>query len=208
MIGMEVPLSMDHFGRIGVDSCIRLGRALERFCPAWLEDLIPWHYTAQWKRITDALDSPTMTGEDIYLKEGFEKLCEQQAVDMIHPDLASSGGILETKKIGDAAQRHGVAMALHCAGSPVSCMANVHCAAATENFLVLEHHSAEVPWWNDLVDGVEKPIVDRGFVRVPETAGLGITLNDDAVRAHLRQPGYFESTHQWDCEISYDFIYS
>ena len=66
-------------------------------------------------------------------------------MDIIHPDLATSGGMLETNKIGDMAQEYGVPMAMHFAGSPVSCMANVHCAAATENFLVLENHSVDVP---------------------------------------------------------------
>jgi len=71
-------------------------------------------------------------------------------VDILHPDLATSGGILETK-IGDAIQEHGVAMAMHFPGTPVSCMASVHCAAATEYFLVLENHSVDVhggeTWW-------------------------------------------------------------
>jgi L-alanine-DL-glutamate epimerase-like enolase superfamily enzyme len=56
------------------------------------------------------------------------------AVDIIHPDLATSGGLLETKRIGDYAEENGIAMAMHQAGTPVSFMANVHCAAATQNF--------------------------------------------------------------------------
>ena len=62
-------------------------------------------------------------------------------------------------------------MAMHFAGTPISFMANVHCAAATENFLALEHHSLDVPWWDDLVHGPEKPIVKNGFVGVPDTPG-------------------------------------
>ena len=50
------------------------------------------------------MDIPILTGEDIYLKEPFEVLCRNHAVDIIHPDLLTSGGILETKKIGDVAQ--------------------------------------------------------------------------------------------------------
>ena len=73
-------------------------------------------------------------------------------------------------------------------------MANVHCAAATENFLVLENHSVDVPWWGDLVDGVEKPIVNQGFITVPEKPGLGVTLNEDVVQAAPAEPGYFEPT--------------
>jgi L-alanine-DL-glutamate epimerase-like enolase superfamily enzyme len=207
-VGMDVPLCADHFGHIGVNSCIRLGKALEPYNLAWLEDMIPWQYTDLWKQITDAVDIPTLTGEDIYLKEPFVELCRNHAVDIIHPDLASSGGILETHKIGDMAQEYGVPMAMHFAGTPVSCMANVHCAAATENFLVLENHSVDVPWWNDLVDGIEKPIVNKGFITVPDKPGLGITLNDEVIKQHLLEPGYFEPTPQWDRERSWDRLWS
>jgi L-alanine-DL-glutamate epimerase-like enolase superfamily enzyme len=207
-VGMEVPLSADHFGHIGVNSCIRLGKALEKYNMAWLEDMIPWQHTELLKKISDAVNIPLATGEDIYLKEGFEELAKNHAVDILHPDLATSGGILETKKIGDMAQSYGLAMAMHFAGSPVSCMANVHCAAATENFLTLENHSVDVPWWSDLVEGVEKPIVNHGFITVPEKAGLGITLNDDVMKQHLLEPGYFEPTPQWNTERSHDRLWS
>ncbi|WP_395141783.1 mandelate racemase/muconate lactonizing enzyme family protein [Armatimonas sp.] len=208
LVGWEIPLAADHFGHIGVSSCIRLGRALEPFQLAWLEDLIPWQYTALWKRITDAVQLPTCTGEDIYLKEGFIELCRHSAVDIIHPDLATSGGILETKKIGDAAQEFGIPMAMHFAGTPVSCMANVHCAAATENFLVLENHSVDVPWWDDLVEGISKPIVENGFIKVPDTPGLGITLKDEVAIQHLLDERYFEPTPEWDDESSADRLWS
>ncbi len=207
-VGMEVPLSADHFGHIGLNSCIKLGKALEKYNMAWLEDMIPWQYTDLWKKITDALDVPTLTGEDIYLKEHFVELARNHSVDILHPDLATSGGILETKKIGDAIQEYGVPMAMHFAGSPVSCMANVHCAAATENFLVLENHSVDVPWWSDLVEGVEKPIVNHGFITVPDGPGLGITLNDEVMKQHLLTPGYFEPTPEWDKERSADRLWS
>jgi len=207
-VGMEVPLSADHFGHIDVNSCIRLGKGLEKYNMAWLEDMIPWQCTDLWKKITDAIDVPTLTGEDIYLKEHFIELARNHAVDLLHPDLATSGGILETKKIGDAIQEYGVGMAMHFAGTPVSCMANVHCAAATENFLVLENHSVDVPWWGDLVEGIEKPIVNKGFITVPEKPGLGVTLNDEVVKQHLLEPGYFEPTPEWNKERSHDRLWS
>jgi L-alanine-DL-glutamate epimerase-like enolase superfamily enzyme len=207
-VGWEVPLAADHFGHIGVNSCIRLGRELEKYNLAWLEDMIPWQYTDLMKKITDSVDIPILTGEDIYLKEPFLELCRNHAVDIIHPDLATSGGILETKKIGDGAQEYGVAMAMHFAGTPVSCMANVHCAAATENFLVLENHSVDVPWWDDLVEGIEKPIVSKGHIKVPDKPGLGITLNEAVVKQHLLEPGYFEPTPQWNTDRSNDRLWS
>jgi L-alanine-DL-glutamate epimerase-like enolase superfamily enzyme len=87
-------------------------------------------------------------------------------------------------------------------------MASVHCAAATENFLVMENHSIEVPWWNDMVTGPDKPIVNKGFITVPDKPGLGVTLNDDVVKQHLAEPGYFEPTTQWNVDRSNDRSWS
>ena len=146
--------------------------------------------------------------EDIYLKEEFQKLVDSRAVDVVHPDLASSGGLLETKKIGDLAMEGGVAMALHYAGTPVGFLASVHCAAATQNFLCLEHHGVDVEKWEDLVTGIEKPIVQNGYAKVPDTPGLGIELNEDVVREFLAEPGYFEPTPEWDEMRSWDRLWS
>ena len=183
IVGYEVPLAIDHIGHIGLESCIRLGQALDQFSLAWYEDMIPWQFTDQYVKLSRAVKTPICTGEDIYLKEGFLPLFRERAVSIIHPDLASSGGILETKKIGDLAQEYGIAMAMHMAGSPIAALAGVHCAAATENFLVLENHSVDSPQWNTLVTGLPNPIIQNGYIEVPETPGLGIgDLNEEAVR--------------------------
>ena len=210
VIGMDIPLASDHYGHITVNSCIKLARAMEKWSLAWMEDMVPWQYGTLLKQIRDAVDIPLLTGEDIYLKEDFMKLIDLGAIDMIHPDLASAGGLMETKKIGDYAHDHGVPMAMHFAGSPVSFMANVHTAAASENFIALEHHSLDVPWWETLVTTADgKPLVDHGFAPVPDTPGLGVELNEEAVRAHLR-PGsrYFDPTPDWDKERSNDRLWS
>lgn len=209
-VGMEIPLSMDHLGHLGVKSIIRLGKAYEKYNLSWMEDVIPWTYTDLLKQISDQSPTPILTGEDIYLKEPFRVLCERHAVSKIHPDLATSGGILETHKIGDMAEEYGVPMAMHFAGTPISCMANIHCAAATQNFLALENHSLDVPWWSLLVEeGVKTPFVNHGWIEVPDRPGLGVTLNEDVVRQHLApNSGYFEPTPQWDQERSWDRLWS
>lgn len=207
-VGMEIPISADHFGHISVKACIKLGKALEKYNMGWLEDMIPWQRTDLWKFITDSIDVPTLTGEDIFLKEGFIELARNHAVDMVHPDVLTTGGILETKKIGDACQEYGVGMCIHMAESPIGALAAVHVAAATENFMVMEIHSVEVPWWQDLVNGVEKPIMNKGFVTVPSGPGLGFTtLNEDLIRQHL-DGGYFEPTPEWDRDRSNDRLWS
>jgi L-alanine-DL-glutamate epimerase-like enolase superfamily enzyme len=210
VVGFEVPIAADHFGHIGVDDCIRLGEALEPYNLAWLEDMVPWQFTDQWIKMERALKTPVCTGEDIYLKEGFLPLLQAHAVNVIHPDLATSGGILETKKIGDLAQEYGVSMALHMAGTPISTIAAVHCAAATENFIALEHHFTEVPFWGDFIDGIPKPVIQNGYICVPEAPGLGFNINEEALREHLipEDREFFEPTTQWDSEKSWDRLWS
>lgn len=214
IVGWETPLSTDGYGNYDINNCIRLGRTLDPFRLAWLEDMLSWEMTDQLKVLTQALETPTITGEDIYLKEEFIKLCDTHAVDMVHPDLATSGGILETKKIGDYAEEKGLAMAMHSSGSPILFMANVHCAAATQNFLALEMTTQAVdnPWWSNLVittDG--RKLVEQGYANVPLTApGLGIELNEDEAKKHLfpTDKSFFAPTPEWDDKRSSDHLWS
>ena len=219
IVGYEIPIATDHFGHIGLESCIRLGKELDKYSLAWYEDMIPWQYTNQWKQLKNSVDTPVCTGEDIYLLEGFKPLIDNEAVSIIHPDLATSGGILETKKIGDYAQEKGIPMALHQAGSPIVAMANVHCAAATEGFIALEMHSVDNPWWDDIVNFETEKIINNGFVKVPESPGLGIDLNEEAVKEHLAKSseeskfsiypeGVFNETSEWDDLDSHDRTWS
>jgi len=210
-IGYEVPLAVDHIGHIGLEDCIRLGKRLEKFNLAWIEDLLPWQYTEQYAQLRRAIHIPVCTGEDIYLKENFKPLLEAGGVSVIHPDILTSGGILENKKIGDLAQEYGVAMAVHMAESPIGCMAAVHSVAATENFLALEFHSCDVAWWDDLASGLPKPLVKDGFIEVPDAPGLGIEeLNDEIIVDHIHPdiPGLWESTEMWDNESAHDRLWS
>lgn len=208
-VGYDVPLCTDHWGHIGVNEAIKLTKAMEPYDLAWMEDLIPWFYTEQWKQITDSTTTPTLTGEDCYLLSDFKPLIDSHAVDIIHPDINSSGGILETKKIGDYAEDNGIAMALHHYATPISYMASVHVAAATQNFLALEDNGIYYPYWDDLVKGVSKPIINKGYVQVPEKPGLGVELNDEVVKQHLiKGGGFFEPTPEWDTLRSWDRTYS
>jgi len=199
-VGYEIPLAADHFGHLNVESCIRLAKALEPFTLAWLEDMVPWQFADQYARLSNACSTPICTGEDIYCTEGFLALFESRAIAVAHPDLATSGGIMETKRIGELAEQHGIAMALHMAATPVATMASVHCAAATANFMVLENHAVDIPEWNNIVTGLPNPIIQNGFIKVPETPGLGVDLNEEGVRRFLdpERPGYFEATTEWD----------
>ncbi len=211
VIGYEVPLAIDHFGHVCVEDCIRFARRMEKYNLAWIEDMIPWMYTDQYVRLRSSTCVPVCTGEDIYLKEGFETLIRAGGVSVIHPDILTCGGALELKKIADFADEHGVATAIHMAESPVACLAAVHAAAAMHSVLALEFHSVDVPWWGDMVTGIPRPLFENGFIRVPEKPGLGFDeLNEAVLREHINPaiPGYFEPTEEWNAEFSNDRIWS
>ena len=211
VIGDEIPLAIDHCGHIAVEDGIKLARRLEKFTPAWIEDLVPWQYTEQYRRLSQSTTIPICTGEDIYLKEAFLPLLEAKAISVAHPDVLTVGGMLEMKKLGDLAQDHAIAMAVHMAESPIGCLAAAHSAAATENFIGLEYHSADIPWWDDLVTGPSGPIVRNGFIELTDKPGLGIEgLNDEVIREHINPeaPGLWEPTDQWDHEFSHDRLWS
>lgn len=188
----DAPLAADHFGSLTVDDAIRYARAFEPYKLAWAEDLVGWMNWQGLKKIREATSTPVLTGEDIFGLDHFKPLIDNEAVDIIHPDPLTSGALLETKKIADYADRKGIKAAIHFAGSPVGCMASVHMAATLTNLVAMENHALDMPWWSDLVKGAPRPIVQQGYITVPDKPGLGIELNDEVIKEHLRYPQYFE----------------
>jgi hypothetical protein len=168
---MDVPLCADHFGHIGVNSCIRLGKALEKYNMAWLEDMIPWQYTELWKQITDAVDIPTLTGEDIYLKEPFNRALREPRGGYRPSRPGQFRRAARDQEDRRHGQEYGVPMAMHFAGTPDF----VHGQRA------LRRGHGELPGAGTSLgryavvgrpgDGPQKPIVQKGFIQVPETPG-------------------------------------
>ena len=160
---------------------------------------MPWYDTVGHKQVTDAINIPVAAGEVLYLWDGFREMIETRAVDIIHPDLLTSGGMLETKKIADHAERYGIPTALHFAGSPIAFMANIHTAAAIPSFVSMENHAVGLPFWKGLVTGLDDPLMVDGYVKVPDKPGLGIDLNLEGIKENLRPPsGLFEATDSWN----------
>ncbi len=211
IIGWEIPVATDHYGHFVIESCIKLAKALDPFNLAWLEDMVPWQLTDQYVRLKNSCETPILTGEDIHLKEGFMDLFEKKAIAICHPDTGPVGGILETKKVGDLAQEHGIAMAIHNAGLPPMMMASVHAAAATENFMCCEHHHVEdaEDWYDDLYANIENPLVRDGYIDVPNGPGLGFELDEEALRKVLiEEEGWFLPTDEWNDGQTNDRLWS
>jgi L-alanine-DL-glutamate epimerase-like enolase superfamily enzyme len=100
------------------------------------------------------------------------------------PDLAKAGGIAEGKRIAELADIHYIPIAPHNVSSPLGMMAACHVMAAVPNFLLLEFHGRDIPWWNDLCEG-GKPFIEDGFMAVSERPGIGVELNDEVAKSLL-----------------------
>ena len=134
-------------------------------------------------RVTNAVDIPICTGENLYSRHGFRKLIELQACDGVHIDIPKSGGLLESKRIHDQADLYYIWTAAHNPASPLGTIASCHAAASMRNFRI--HELAKyIGWWQDLVihDG---PIIKDGYHTITNKPGYGVELNPDVARAHL-----------------------
>jgi L-alanine-DL-glutamate epimerase-like enolase superfamily enzyme len=187
-VGTEVDLAIDCHWNYGVNDATRLARACEPFDLIWLEDPVPPENTDALGRVTAATSTPIATGEHHYQRHQFRELLEREAADILSPDFQKVGGMLEGRRIADMAEVHYIQLAPHNISGPIGTMASVHLSAAIPNFLALEWHAADIPFFDALVKGARAPMIEKGYVRVPDKPGLGIEL-DESVAYKYRKPG-------------------
>lgn len=186
-VGKDVDIAVDCHWRFNLRDARRIARGCEQFDLMWLEDILPPWSIDGFKEIKAATNTPISTGENLYLFEGFRSLLEQKCLSVVSPDLQKVGGLSEARRIAEFALSYQVGVAPHNISSPIGTMASVHFCAATPNFLALEYHASDVPFWDDLVDGVSKPLIEQGYITVPEQPGLGVTLNEEVARKYARK---------------------
>ena len=184
-VGPEIDLAVDAHGAFDVAAAIRLGEALAPYKLLWIEDPIPMENMAALAKVSEATATPICTGELLVSRFQFRELFERQAADIVMPDLARAGGILEMKKIAALADTYYVPVAPHNMVGPVATIASAHLCACVPNFLVLEYQLGDVPWIDDLIS---QPVPIRdGHLDLFTTPGLGISLNHDAVQKYRAQ---------------------
>lgn len=186
-VGPHIDVAMDLHGRYDTSSGIRLARALEPYNLLWLEEPVPPENVAAMREVKLSTTTPICAGENLYLRWGFRDLLEQQAVDVIMPDIPKCCGLAEGKKIAALAEMYYISLAPHNVCGPLGTIASCHCCAAVPNFLVLEWHWLERPHWHTLVHS-EPPLIEAGYIRLPEGPGLGVELDMDSAERFLR-PG-------------------
>ena len=194
VLGDEVGLALDCGPGWSVQDAIRFARAVEPLNLTWLEDLITGDYTPYvdadlYGEVTRSTSTPIHTGEQIYLARNFKSLIESRAVDVIGPDPCDIGGIAELKRVAEYADLHGIFIAPHGTGDGLLGLAALVqvCATLPENLIAFEYPIGDPAWWYDIVEGYERPIVDHGFIEVPDRPGMGIEIRPELARAYLSE---------------------
>lgn len=186
-VGKDTDIAVDCHWRYNAGDAIKVARALEPFRLMWLEDPVPPNNTAALKDVSSKVRVPIATGENLYLFEGFQEIIAQHALSVVTPDLQKVGGLSVAQSIAHFADAHAMPVAPHNISSPVGTLAAAHFCAAIPNFLALEFHASDVPFWSDLVEGCAKPIIQNGFIPIPEKSGLGVKLNEEVARRYARK---------------------
>ena len=183
-VGPEMDLMIDFHGRLTPSAAIRALKKLEPFDVFFAEELIPPDNIPAYAEVARAVPGvPVATGERLYTRWGFRELIETRAVPIIQPDICYAGGISELRRIAAHAETHYIQVAPHNPNGPVATAANLHFAAATPNFLVLEY-ARKTPYFERML--VEPLVVKDGHFELPTGPGLGIELDFDYIAKHPR----------------------
>ena len=180
-VGDDVELLVEVHGRLSPSSAIRIGNALEEFRPYVFEEPVPPQNVDAMVKVAEAVNIPLATGERLYTKWGFVELLEKQVVALIQPDVCHAGGISELKKIAAMAEAYYVGFQPHNPYGPVNTMAALQVDVCTPNFMIQEGGHAQ--WFDQVVVG-EFPRQKEGYFEVPTAPGIGIEMDEAALRAN------------------------
>jgi len=182
-VGDGIDLAIDAHGAFDTVSALKLAESLEEFDLMWIEDPIPSGNALAMAKISASSLTPICTGELLNTRYEFRELFENQAADIIMPDLARTGGILEMKKLAALADTYYIPVAPHNMVGPIATMATAHLCACVPNILILEFQLGDVEWRDRLLD---KPVpIKDGYLELPSGDGLGYELNREELEKHL-----------------------
>ena len=198
-LGMDV--GVDFHGRLHKVMAKQLLRKLEPYEPLFVEEPLLMEHPEAIKQLADMTSVPIAFGERLYTRWDVKRFLEEASVDILQPDIAHAGGISETKKIATLAEAYDVAIAPHCPLGPIALAACMQIAISTPNFVIQEmslgmHYNLEAGEEDLSTYLKDKKVFDikDGYVRALEGPGLGIEIDEDAVRRVSTTTGY------WQCK--------
>ena len=180
-VGPDVDILVEVHRRLAPMHAVRVARAMEPYAPFWFEEPVSARDLGALAEVRHAVNLPVVTGEELYTKNEFRDVFEQRAADILNPDVCNCGGILELREIGAMAEAYHVAMAPHNYNSTtIGLAATLHASAGMPNFLITEYfvNFEEV---GKEIARQSLEVVDS-FITLPDTPGLGIDLDEQALR--------------------------
>ena len=191
--GMDVGL--DFHGRVHRPMAKQLAKALDPLGLLFVEEPLLSENPEGLAQIAQLVSTPIALGERLYSRWDFKRFFEAGAVDIVQPDLSHAGGLSECRRIAALAEAYDVAVAPHCPLGPLALAACLQLAACTPNVAIQEmslgiHYNVGGDLFT-FCKNREALTPEQGHLRIPEGPGLGVTLDEDAVReAHADR-------HRW-----------
>lgn len=181
-IGSGIDLAIDFHGRVSPAMAPRLAEALKPYMPMFIEEPCLPENVDCMVNIARSTTIPIAAGERLFSKWEYRELIEKQAVSVVQPDLCHCGGIFEARKIAVMSELYFGSIAPHNPLGPISLAACLQLDACTPNFLVQEHPGNADK--SDLGVGyIKEPFVIKdGYIEVPVKPGLGIELDEEAIK--------------------------
>jgi len=175
---------------------IRIGQFIEEYHPFWYEEPVLAENIDALAAVKREINTPVVTGEELYTKFEFREIFEKQAADIIDPDVCNVGGILELKEIAAMAEPYFVVVSPHNYNSTtVGLAATVQCSTCISNFLITEYF-VNLESFGQAIAAKPFQVID-GYISVPDSPGLGIELNEQALGQYPYQPFPARSPRQY-----------
>src|SRR5258708_17532628 len=174
-IGSDREIMLEMHGRFNVATAILMERKMRQYRLAWIEEPVPPENIAELRRVAERVETPIATGERLHTMNEFRPVFDQQAVDIIQPDITHFGGLALTRRLAAWADVYTILVAPHNVGGPVSTAAALHLAACTPNFMIQEHFNDFAgSWVKQAATGV--PPVIHGYFPQHPTPALCVQL--------------------------------
>jgi galactonate dehydratase len=188
-IGPKVDIAVDMHGRYDLNTALAISKRVEPLNLLWLEEPIPADNIEAYELIARETSTPIAAGENIYLGYGFRKLLEIGGVQAVMPDLQKCGGLGEGQRIANLANLYYVPFAPHMVASFLGAMACAHVCASVPNFLIMEWQSYfhTNPMYKEIVSFDEDLWVKDSFIKVAQHPGIGVDLNEEAMKKYATQ---------------------
>jgi galactonate dehydratase len=180
--GPDYDIAIDVHGRWNTKSTLEIIRALEPYRLFFYEEAVPPENIPAMAEVQRNTTVPLATGERIFGRHGFRELLEKQAVRIIQPDIARTGGITEFKKIAAMADTYYVPVAPHNPNGPICTIASMHSCFSIPNFLILEFFEPDEAIFKEIVVGGWR--ADTGAVYPINAPGLGINITNEFLAKH------------------------